>query len=56
MSEALHGNTAYYSIGTFSKMGVLNSAPRDQDKEAAALRYLDKWAPDLLGMILGRVA
>ena len=47
--------TSYYAASTFTKPGVLNYAPRSHDEEAAALRYLDKWAPDLVGMVMGHV-
>ncbi len=47
--------TSYYAASTFTKPGVLNYAPRSVDEEAAALRYLDKFAPDLVGVIMGGV-
>jgi len=40
---------------TFTKQAVLNHVPRNVEEERLALRYLDNWAPDLVGVILGGV-
>ena len=43
---------------TFSKHPVMAdtiSATRDPEAEQLALRYMNKYAPDLLGMVLGHV-
>jgi hypothetical protein len=48
-------NSNVQQIRTFSKQAVLNYVPRDHDEEARALRYLDKFAPDLVGVIMGGV-
>lgn len=39
----------------FGRQQLLHNIPRDLEQEKAAHRYLDKHAPDLLGMILGGV-
>jgi hypothetical protein len=48
-------NNTFAPAKTFGKQHVLNHAPRNVEEEAAALRYLDKFAPDLVGMIMGGV-
>jgi len=40
---------------TFTKQAVLNHVPRNLEEERRALTYLDKHAPDLVGVILGGV-
>jgi len=42
-------------VRTFSKQAVLNHVQRNLEEERLALTYLDKHAPDLVGVILGGV-
>ena len=53
MSDAR--NTQFTRQQTFTKQHVLNEIPRDLEAEKRALTYLDKHAPDLLGMVMGHV-
>lgn len=55
MNNDQPSNNQFASALTFGKQHVLNHAPRDLEAEKLALRYLDKRAPDLVGMILGAV-
>ena len=48
-------NSNYTRNQTFGKQRVLNHVPRDQREEKLALTYLDKKAPDLIGMIMGHL-
>jgi hypothetical protein len=48
-------NETFYPPQNFSKQAVLQHVPRSREDEAAALRYLDKHAPDVIGMVLGGV-
>jgi len=48
-------NSNVYQYKTFTKQAVLNHVPRNVDDERRALTYLDKHAPDLVGVILGGV-
>jgi hypothetical protein len=48
-------NSNVQQLKTFSKQAVLNHVPRDLEEERLALRYLDKHAPDLVGVIMGGV-
>lgn len=49
-------NSNVYQINTYGKQYVTNYAPTNHSERAAATSYLERNAPDLLGMILGRVA
>jgi len=40
---------------TFARNNILNYAERDPEQERLALAYMDKWAPDLIGMVMGGV-
>jgi hypothetical protein len=40
---------------TFARNNILNYAERDPEQERLALRFLDKHAPDLVGVIMGGV-
>lgn len=40
---------------TFTRQPLLNTVNLDQETEWLALTYLDKWAPDVTGMIMGGV-
>jgi hypothetical protein len=51
----MNPNSTYAVNNTFGKQRILNHVPRDHEEEAAALRYLDKHAPDLVGMVMGGV-
>lgn len=55
MNNDQPSNNQFSSNLTFGKQHVLNHAPRDLEAEERALRYLDRHAPDLVGMILGGV-
>ena len=48
-------NSTFAPVSAFQKQMVLNTVPRDEEAERLALRYLDKKAPDLVGMILRHV-
>ena len=49
-------NNTFKMVSAFSKEMVLHhTAPNPRHEQEAAHRYLDKHAPDLLGMILGHV-
>lgn len=56
MSNFMHGDqTAPKSTKTFSKQQILNDVARDPEAERLALNYLNRNAPDVIGMILGGV-
>ena len=40
---------------TFSRTPLLTLPPRNLEEERLALRFLDKHAPDLVGVVLGGV-
>jgi len=48
-------NSNVQQVRTFTKQAVLNHVPRNLEEERLALRFLDKHAPDLVGVILGGV-
>jgi hypothetical protein len=48
-------NSQYARQQTFGKQHLLNEIPRDEEAERRALAYLDKHAPDLIGVIMGGV-
>jgi len=48
-------NNQYAPAKTFGKQHVLNHAPRNLEEERLALIYLDRHAPELVGMIMGHV-
>jgi len=47
-------NSNVQQVRTFSKQAVLN-VPRNLEEERRALTFLDKFAPDLVGMIMGHL-
>ena len=51
----MNPNNTFLPAKTFGKQHVLNHAPRNLEEERLALIYLDKFAPDLVGMIMGHV-
>jgi hypothetical protein len=51
----MNPNNSFTRNQTFQYQQVLNEIPRDLEAERRALTYLDKWAPDLVPMILGGV-
>ena len=51
----MNQNNQYAPAKTFGKQHVLNHAPRNLEEERLALIYLDRKAPDLVGMIMGHV-
>lgn len=51
----MNENNTYYPANTFGKQHTLNYAANERAEQDAALRYLDKHAPDLVGMIMGHV-
>jgi len=46
-------NSTVSATKTFRHQHVLNDIVRDPEAERLALLYMDKHAPDLIGMILG---
>ncbi|MET0993137.1 MAG: hypothetical protein ABWY20_03225 [Mycobacterium sp.] len=40
---------------TFSRTPLLTLPPRNLEEERLALRYLDRMAPDLVGVVMGGV-
>jgi hypothetical protein len=46
-------NSNVQQVRTFTKQAVLNHVPRNLEEERLALTYMDKHAPDLIGMVLG---
>ena len=48
-------NSTMSATKTFRHQHVLNDIVRDPEAERLALRYLDKYAPDLVGVIMGGV-
>jgi hypothetical protein len=46
-------NSNVQQVRTFAKQAVLNHVPRNLEEERLALTYMDKYAPDLIGMVLG---
>jgi len=48
-------NSNVQQLRTFTKQAVLNHVPRNVDDERRALTFLDRHAPDLVGMIMGHV-
>jgi hypothetical protein len=48
-------NNKFAPAKTFGKQHVLNHAPRNLEEERLALIYLDRHAPDLVGMIMGHL-
>jgi len=55
MNNDQPSNNQFASTHTFGKQHVLNHMPRNEEDERLALRYLDRCAPDLVGVILGGV-
>jgi hypothetical protein len=51
----MNPNSQYARQQTFGKQHLLNEVPRDAEQERLALAYLDKNAPDLIGVIMGGV-
>jgi len=48
-------NSTMSATKTFRHQHVLNDIVRDPEAERLALLYLDKYAPDLVGVIMGGV-
>jgi len=48
-------NSTVTATKTFRNQHVLNDVKRDVEAERLALRFLDKYAPDLVGVIMGGV-
>jgi hypothetical protein len=48
-------NNSLKTVSAFSKQMVLNTVQRDHEAERLALTYLDRRAPDLVGMIMGHI-
>lgn len=40
---------------TFTRSHILEYRERNEDEERLALAYMNKWAPDLIGVVLGHV-
>lgn len=48
-------NSTRSDLSTFRNQYVLNDPARDLEAERLALTYLDRRAPDLIGVIMGHV-
>ena len=48
-------NSTFSPVSAFQKQMVLNTVQRNTEDERLAKIYLDRKAPDLIGMILGHV-
>ncbi|MFE4229169.1 hypothetical protein ACFRJ8_14920 [Arthrobacter sp. NPDC056886] len=48
-------NSTVTATKTFRHQHVLNDVQRDEEAEKLALTYMNKYAPDLVGMVLGHV-
>lgn len=48
-------NSTLQQTRTFTNQHVLNEVRRDEADEKLALTYMNKYAPDLIGMVLGHV-
>ena len=48
-------NSTVTATKTFRNQHVLNDVKRDEEAERLALQFMNKYAPDLVGMILGHV-
>ena len=48
-------NSQVSATRTFTNQHVLNQVARDAEAERLALAYMNKYAPDLVGMVLGGV-
>jgi len=48
-------NSTFQPVSAFQKQMVLNTVQRNTEDERLAKIYLDRKAPDLIGMILGHV-
>jgi hypothetical protein len=48
-------NSTVQQLKTFAKQPILNHVPRNPEEEARALAYMNKHAPDLIGMVMGGV-
>jgi len=55
MSNQDPRNSTFAQASVFSKQMVLNTVQRDHESERLAKVYLDRKAPDLIGMIMGHV-
>jgi hypothetical protein len=55
MSNQDPRNSTFAPVSAFSKQMVLNTVQRDHEAERLALTYLNRKAPDLLGMIMGHI-
>ena len=53
--ELVPDNGIFQQGATFQRQHVLNTVVRDPEAERLALTYLDKRAPDLVGMIMGHL-
>jgi hypothetical protein len=51
----MNPNNIFTRNQTFQFQQVLNEIPRDLEAERRALTFLDKHAPDLIGMVMGHV-
>lgn len=48
-------NSTVSATKTFNNQHVLNDLGRDPEAERLALSYMNKFAPDLVGMVMGGV-
>lgn len=54
-TQPISANDTLQSSYVFGQQQILHTLTRDHEAERRALTYLDKHAPDLVGMILGGV-
>jgi len=54
-TDMIPANNTFQQVNAFGKQHVLNHTPRNVDDERLALTYLDRHAPDLLGMVMGHL-
>lgn len=48
-------NSTISATKTFNKQHVLNDVKPDPEQERLALAYMNRHAPDLVGMVMGHV-
>ena len=55
MSNPDPRNSTLQAVSAFRQQAVLNFAPRNLEDERLAKVYLDRKAPDLIGMVMGHL-
>ena len=54
-AQPISANDTLQSSYVFGQQQILHTLTRDHEAERRALTYLDKHAPDLIGMVMGHV-